>query len=128
MLLQCCTVNFPGLKIELSRFENEDSTHGCHPFTSIEPGKNGDGWWKGEDVVRQMAEVTPLFEFKHPGKQMLAIFDNSTNHPVRPDGALGVHAGVNKTPGGKNAPGAPDPKKPGQIIPKMVNGWHMTHV
>ena len=90
-------------------------------FTSIEPGSapGADGWWKGEDVVRQTAEVIDIFESLHPGKVGVFTFDNSTNHGCYPDGALRARTvGVNVNPGGKNAPGTTG-------NPKMMDGWHM---
>ena len=135
------TSKHPGLNFELSKFPGAhnavaaDGIEGVHSFTTIEPGKAGHGWWKGEDVVRQCKEVVPIFERLHPGKVGIFIFDNSTNHSAFPPGALGVHAGANKNPGGKNAPGAEttNPSKaPGagagapKCITRMVNGWCTT--
>ena len=34
----------------------------------IKPGKNADGWWKSEDMVKQLCEkAIPIFEELHPG-------------------------------------------------------------
>lgn len=126
-----CRRKHPRVAFAKSKFK--EGGGGYHSFTSIEPGKNKDGWWTGRDVVDQMEEIVPIFEFTHPGKVALFVFDNSTNHSVHPPGALVVGPGVNFNPGGKNAPGAwtEDPKKiegaskkhPKQI-PPMRDGWH----
>ena len=45
---------------------------GYSSFTTIQPGKAGDGWWVGTDVVRQLGQVIPIFELLHPGAQVRA--------------------------------------------------------
>ena len=40
-----------------------------------------------------------MFEFLHPGKTGMFVYDNSTNHSCYPPGALGILPGVNKGPG-----------------------------
>ena len=71
-----------------------------------------------------------LIQFKHDGRngeqqpEIYFIFDGSSNHGARSGDALHVGAGINRDPGGKNAPGArattsrPD-------VPKMCNGWYI---
>ena len=49
-------------------------------FVTIEPGKNKDGWWRCEDLIKQLGGVMKLFMVLHPDKQALFIFDNSQNH------------------------------------------------
>lgn len=115
--------------------KSDEVKEGVHSFTTIAPGKNFDGWWTGEDVLEQVKEVIPIFEFLHSKHaQALFIFDNSTNHDCRPVDALAVGGGVNKGPGGVNAPGAwtTDSKKiPGaseatpKQFPKMRDGWYV---
>jgi hypothetical protein len=52
------------------------------------------------------------------------IFDGSSNHAARAADVLHVGAGINKEPGGKNAPGAPaTATRP--AIPKMRDGWYV---
>lgn len=102
-------------------------TVGYSSFTTITPGKNDDGWWTGENVVAQVAEVTVIFEFLHcrsGGRktQGLFIFDNSTNHSCYPPGALHVSSGINKSAGGANAPGS---VKNGKMVPRMRDGWYL---
>ena len=49
--------------------------------TIIIPGKNKDGWWKSEDMVKQLTDkAIPIFEYLHPGCTGLFMFDQSTNH------------------------------------------------
>ena len=90
-------------------------------FTVFEPGANAQGYWTGQDVVHQAVEVEKIFTKLHPGKVGVFEFDNSTNHSVLPKGALHVDAGVNKGPGGKNAPGNTTGKK----LAKMRDGWYI---
>jgi len=65
------------------------------------PGTNRDGWWKNEDVVKQVKErAIPIFERTHPGKVALFMFDNSCNHNAFADDAL-VVSRMNMKDGGK---------------------------
>ena len=112
--------------------KSEDAGGGHSSLTHVEPGKNGDGWWTGENVVDQTREVVPIFDFVHRGKVGMFIYDNSTNHSCYPPGALGILPGVNKGPGGINAPGAvlageeDTPSwAPKSHRPKMVDGWFL---
>ena len=91
-----------------------------YAMTVIKPGCGAgkEGHWGGADVVEQLKEYLPMFEFLHPGKQGLITFDNSTNHGIYPPGALKLTSGCNKNPGGKNAPGA-------GALPAMIDGWHV---
>lgn len=126
---------FKDLEFKMSEVTTADGEKGLQSFTTIAPGKNNDGWWRGEDVASQLEEVVAIFEFLHSAKsKALFVFDNSTNHSCVPPGALGVGSGVNKGPGGINAPGAmsTNPKiMPGAsaanpiMIPKMRDGWTM---
>jgi hypothetical protein len=86
-------------------------------FTVFEPGANAQGYWTGQDVVDQAVEVERIFSKLHPNQIGVFEFDNSTNHSVLPPGALHVGVGVNKNPGGTNAPGSL--KNP----VKMRDGW-----
>ena len=54
----------------------------------IAPGKNFDGYWTNEDVVRQLEEkAIKAFDVLHPGQKAVFAFDNSSNHhTVRGDG------------------------------------------
>jgi hypothetical protein len=124
-----------GVDFTMCEFTTPDGRLGYHSFTTIVPGKNKDGWWRGEDVVVQTRQVIAIFEFLHNGKGVVGLFvyDNSTNHSCVPPTALHTGAGVNKGPGGKNAPGAwtTNPKTmPGASettpiqIPNMRNGWY----
>ena len=69
----------------------------CHGFLNlggdrksykiIAPGKNADGYWTNEDLVKQLESVIPLFEETHIDCDLYFIFDNSQNHHARrPDG------------------------------------------
>lgn len=76
----------------------------------FEYGGNAEGWWKGEDVVKQVLDTAiPVFE-KEFGSECRAcfLFDNSTNHGVYAPDAL-VAARMNWKSGGKQ--------------PVMKDGW-----
>jgi len=65
------------------------------------PGTNRDGWWTNKDVVKQVKErAIPIFEYTHPGKVALFMFDNSCNHNAFADDALMVSR-MNMKDGGK---------------------------
>jgi hypothetical protein len=76
----------------------------------FEYGGNAEGWWKGEDVVKQVLDTAiPVFE-KEFGSECRAcfLFDNSTNHGVYAPDAL-VASRMNWKSGGKQ--------------PVMRDGW-----
>jgi len=65
-------------------------------FTStgeiIIPGKNRDGYWVKEDLIRQFTEkAIPLFNELHPGKTAVFAFDNSQSHSAMADDALNAN-------------------------------------
>jgi hypothetical protein len=76
----------------------------------FEYGGKAEGWWKGEDVVKQVLDTAiPVFE-KEFGRECRAcfLFDNSTNHGVYAPDAL-VAGRMNWNSGGKQ--------------PVMRDGW-----
>jgi hypothetical protein len=93
-------------------------------FCTIRPGKNRDGYWKGEDVVGQLKEVLHIAEFLYPNKKLCFVFDNSSNHGLYKPGALCVGQGCNKMPRGLNAPGSSRKKGKNTVkVPRMRDGW-----
>lgn len=47
----------------------------------ILPGKNRQGWWKSEDMVKQLREkALPIFAALHPNDVGIFVFDQSSNH------------------------------------------------
>ena len=53
------------------------------------PGVSGDGWWTGEDLVKQVQEkAIPIFEERFPGAIGVFAFDNATSHSVFAPDAL----------------------------------------
>lgn len=79
-------------------------THnGKRSYTIIHPGKNNDGYWTNDDLVKQLEDVMPLFEGFHPGDELIFAFDNSQNHHAMAPDAL-VASRLNKSDGGKNVP------------------------
>ena len=71
---------------------------------TIAPGKNFDGYWTNEDVVRQLEnKAIKAFDALHPGQKAVFAFDNSSNHrAVRGDGLCANS--LNLSDGGKNTP------------------------
>jgi hypothetical protein len=68
----------------------------------IQPGKNGDGYWKNVDLVRQLElRAIPIFKILHPNCIGLFIFDNSQNHHALAPDALRASV-LNLKDGGKN--------------------------
>ena len=54
----------------------------------MEPGKNADGYWGGQDVVKHLQNVIPLLQQIHPNCQLVFVFDNSSTHGCWPADAL----------------------------------------
>jgi len=53
------------------------------------PGVSGDGWWTGEDLVKQVQEkAIPIFEERFPGAIGVFAFDNATSHSAFASDAL----------------------------------------
>lgn len=78
----------------------------------IKPGKNGDGYWKNEDLVKQIRErAIPIFKILHPVSDALFAFDNSQNHHAMAPDAL-VANRLNLSDGGKN-------------VKLQRDGWYM---
>ena len=99
----------------------------CHGFLRvgnrksykiIAPGKNADGYWTNDDLVKQLEEVIPLFEEVHPNCELHFIFDNSQNHHARRPDGLSVNQ-LNLSDGGKNVPKLRDTNYGDNIIQKM---------
>lgn len=64
----------------------------------IHAGKNRDGWWTNEDLVKQLKKVIQIFEVLHPDCLALFAFDNSQNHNAcAPDALV-----ANRIPFGDN--------------------------
>jgi len=81
------------------------------PTVYFRYGDNGEGYWKGEDMVQQVLnKAIPVFE-KEYGKECKAcfLFDNSSNHGVFAEDALRAER-MNLNCGGKQ--------------PLMRDGWY----
>lgn len=64
-------------------------------------GKNDDGYWNAEKMVRQVKEkAIPIFQKRFPGKKAVFAFDNSSGHAAFAADAL-VASRMNLNPGGK---------------------------
>ena len=69
----------------------------------ITPGKNADGYWTNEDLVKQLEmKAIPVFKVLHPDCDALFIFDNSQNHHAYAPDALRTSS-LNLKDGGKHA-------------------------
>ena len=67
----------------------------------MKPGKQYEGYWDNEDLVNQLKnEVFALMEEMHPGKELVWIFDNSSNHHAKCKDGLCVKK-LQKFDGGK---------------------------
>ena len=84
----------------------------CHGFCRkdqrraykiINPGKNADGYWTNEDLVKQLQDAIPLIEEIHPNCELYFIFDNSKNYHARRQDGLSAGQ-LNLSDGGKNVP------------------------
>jgi hypothetical protein len=80
--------------------EDENGTVQQDAWVIIYPGTNGDAWWDTDQLLRQVREAIKIFEARHPGKQALFIFDQSSAHASLPPDALKAFE-MNKTDGGK---------------------------
>ncbi|CAM9921764.1 unnamed protein product, partial [Heterosigma akashiwo] len=58
---------------------------------TFEFGKGSKGYWTAEHVVKQVAEITSVLEFKFPNKKIVFIFDWSSNHDKKAQDAILLH-------------------------------------
>jgi hypothetical protein len=102
-------------------------------FTTILPGKGKDDYWDNNDMCAHLAEVAAIAKWVHrkpddeQQPELFFIFDGSSNHGARAEDALHVGAGINREPGGKNAPGARASLTHSEV-PKMCDGWYTDKV
>jgi hypothetical protein len=66
----------------------------------IYPGKNHDGWWDLAQLMDQMQHAIDIFEFLHPDKVGIWLFNCSSAHEGLAEDALNVN-NMNVNPGGK---------------------------
>jgi hypothetical protein len=66
----------------------------------IYPGKNHDGWWDLKQLMDQMTHAIDIFEYLHPDKVAIWLFDCSSAHEGLAEDALNVN-NMNVNPGGK---------------------------
>ncbi|KAH7925369.1 hypothetical protein BV22DRAFT_1011364 [Leucogyrophana mollusca] len=86
----------------------------------IHPGKNHDAWWDLPQLIKQTDNAADIFEYLHPSKVGIFIFDCSSAHEGLAPDALNVN-NMNVNPGGKQThlrdtviPLSNPPPKPGQ--------------
>ena len=99
---------------EPMRTEHDATSTGKEPVTEarvlFEYGAQGQGYWKGEDLYRQVVDrLIPIFEAVHGNGpnglpcQGLFIFDNATGHKIFANDAL-IARSLPLKDGGKRAP------------------------
>jgi hypothetical protein len=66
----------------------------------IYPGKNHDAWWDLKQLMEQMKYAVDIFEYLHPEKVGIWLFDCFSAHEGLIDDALNVNK-MNVNPGGK---------------------------
>jgi hypothetical protein len=78
-----------------------------------------------EDMCKHLLEAVQICKWVHRRKlpELIFIFDGSSNHGAKALDALHVGGGINRDPGGTNAPGSKGTQKNQQGYPKMRNGW-----
>ncbi|RIA93145.1 hypothetical protein C1645_690960, partial [Glomus cerebriforme] len=82
-----------GLSLHVSDFLTEVDgrlkTEEKEACVLMKPGTNHDGWWKMEDLIKQITEKAILiFEELHPGDVGVFAFDNATSHAAYAEDAL----------------------------------------
>ena len=87
----------------------------------IYPGKNHDAWWNLDQLMEQTKHAVNIFEYLHPEKVAIWVFDCSSPHEGLAIDALNVN-NMNVNPGGKQRhlcttviPMNNPPSKPGCI-------------
>ena len=85
----------------------------------IYPGKNHDAWWNLDQLIEQTKHAVDIFEYLHPEKVAIWVFDCSSAHEGLATDALNVN-NMNVNPGGKQRhlrttviPETNPPPKPG---------------
>ena len=66
----------------------------------IYPGKNHDAWWDLKQLMDQMQHAVNIFEYLHPDKVGIWLFDCSSAHEGLAEDALNIN-NMNINPGGK---------------------------
>ncbi|KAF7984096.1 hypothetical protein HWV62_16698 [Athelia sp. TMB] len=67
---------------------------------TIYPGKNHNTWWDLNQLMSNLADTVDIFEFTHPGKVGVFLFNCSSAHEGLAQDALNVN-NMNIGPGGK---------------------------
>jgi hypothetical protein len=74
---------------------------------SVCPGKQG--WWNAELFWHQQRRLIDIWEFMHPTKTLVMLFDNSSGHTCRTETSLNTN-NMNMGPGGTEK---------GRLLPDM---------
>jgi hypothetical protein len=69
-------------------------------YKIIYPGKNHDGWWNLDQLIKQMKHAVNIFEYHYPEKVAIWIFNCSSAHEGLVTDAINVN-NMNVNPGGK---------------------------
>ena len=75
----------------LQRVVGSDGISRHYTYQTFEFGKGSKGYWTAEHVVKQVAEITSVLEFKFPNKKIVFIFDWSSNHDKKAQDAILLH-------------------------------------
>ena len=82
---------------------DEEATHGIKSFQQFKAGKNREGWFTNDDLVKQLKLAMPLFRKLHPDKHLIFAFDNSMTHRAALPNGLDARK-LNLSDGGANVP------------------------
>ena len=66
----------------------------------IYPGKNANAWWDMAQLLMQIKDAIPIFEYLHPGAIGIWVFDCLSAHEALADNAMNIKH-MNIKPGGK---------------------------
>jgi hypothetical protein len=72
-------------------------------FQQFKAGKNREGWFTNEDLVKQLNTCMPMMRKLHPNADLIFAFDNSMTHRAAPPDGLDATK-LNLSDGGKNVP------------------------
>ena len=88
---------------EQAQKNQDDRLKSTEARKTIYPGKNHDAWWDLKQLQDQTKIATDIFEYTHPGKVGIWIFDCSSAHKGLVPNALNINNCMNINPGGSSA-------------------------
>ena len=72
-------------------------------FQQFKAGKNREGWFTNDDLVKQLNACMPMMRKLHPNMDLVFAFDNSMTHRAAPPDGLDARK-LNLSDGGENVP------------------------